>query len=88
MPDPTHVVTRRDPWPHLPIVLSFLGAQGAMLWPLLGPLIGQCWGQGFRNYFANNQLSYAAIDTKVAKRTFSPIEPLTEAGGGFNPSGW
>ena len=75
MPDPTDVVTRRGPWPILAIVLSFLGAQGLMLWLLLGPLIGQCWWQGFRNYFANDQFSHATIDTKVANGTFSPIEP-------------
>ena len=59
-----------------------------MLWILFGPLAGQPWLQGFRNYFANDQLSYAAIATTVGNGTFAPVEPLTETGVSFYPSGW
>jgi len=67
---------------------AFLGAQVVMLWLLLGPLADQPWLQGFRNYFSNDQLSYAAIATTVAGGTFAPVEPLTETGVSFYPSGW
>ena len=70
------------------VTASFIGAQGLMLWILLGPLADQPWLEGFRNYFANDQLSYAAIATTVANGTFAPVEPLTETGTSFYPSGW
>jgi hypothetical protein len=69
-------------------IAAFLGAQGVMLWLLLGPLADQPWLQGFRAYFSNDQLSYAAIATTVANGTFAPVEPLTETGVSFYPSGW
>ena len=59
-----------------------------MLWLLLGPVADQPWLQGFRAYFSNDQLSYAAIATTVANGTFDPVEPLTETGVSFYPSGW
>ena len=67
---------------------SFVGAQAIALWLLVGPLADQPWWQGFRNYFSNDQLSYAAIATTIANGTFSPVEPLTETGVSFYPSGW
>lgn len=70
------------------VTASFIGAQGVMLWILLGSLADQPWLEGFRNYFANDQLSYAAIATTVANGTFAPVEPLTETGTSFYPSGW
>lgn len=69
-------------------ITAFLGAQGVMLWLLLGPLADQPWLQGLRAYFSNDQLSYAAIATTVANGTFAPVEPLTETGVSFYPSGW
>lgn len=69
-------------------IAAFLGAQGVMLWLLLGPVANQPWLQGFRAYFSNDQLSYAAIATTVAGGTFAPVEPLTETGVSFYPSGW
>ena len=82
-----HAPSTRAPHRALTIA-SFIGAQGVMLWILLGPLVGLPWLQGFRNYFANDQLSYAAIATTVANGTFAPVEPLTETGVSFYPSGW
>ena len=70
------------------LLSAFVGAQGLMLWILLGPLADQPWLQGFRNYFSNDQLSYAAIATTVANGTYAPVEPLTETGVSFYPSGW
>ena len=69
-------------------IAAFLGAQGVMLWLLLGPVADQPWLQGFRAYFSNDQVSYAAIATTVANGTFAPVEPLTETGVSFYPSGW
>ena len=69
-------------------IAAFLGAQGVMLWLLLGPVADQPWLQGFRAYFNNDQLSYAEIATTVANGTFAPVEPLTETGVSFYPSGW
>lgn len=59
-----------------------------MLAVLLGPIISQGWWQGFRRYFANDQLSYAAIAITAANGTFTPVEPLTETGVSHYPSGW
>ena len=69
-------------------VAAFIGAQGVMLWILLGPLADQPWLGGFRAYFSNDQLSYAAIATTIANGTFVPVEPLTETGISFYPSAW
>lgn len=83
------VPTRTARGRHLAVTIaSFAGAQAMMLWLLLGPLADQPWLQGFRNYFANDQLSYSAIATTVANGTYAPVEPLTETGVSFYPSGW
>jgi len=55
---------------------------------LLGPLIGQPWWSGFRAYFANDQLSYAAIATNVSVGGSSLVEPFTMTGTSFYPSMW
>lgn len=68
--------------------LSFLGTQLIMLWALLGPILDQPWLRGFRGYFANDQLSYAAIARNAANGLFSPVEPLTETGASHYPSAW
>jgi hypothetical protein len=70
------------------LALSFIGTQLIMLWVLLGPIISQGWWQGFRNYFANDQLSYAAIAITASKGSFLPVEPLTETGTSHYPSLW
>ena len=70
------------------LVFSFLGTQGIMLWLLLGPILDQPWMRGFRGYFANDQLSYAAIASNAAKGVLGSIEPLTETGISHYPSAW
>lgn len=54
----------------------------------LGPLLTQNWWSGFRNYFSNDQLSYASIATNVAHGNFSTVEPLTATGVSHYPSLW
>ena len=70
------------------LAASFLGAQAVVLWLLLGPLASQPWLAGFRGYFPNDQLSYAAIATTVANGNLAFVEPLTETGVSYYPSGW
>lgn len=70
------------------LILSFLLAQAIMLTVLWGPLWDRGWWSGFRGYFDNDQLSYAAIAVTVSQGTFTPVEPLTETGVSFYPSGW
>ena len=67
---------------------SLAMGQVAALWVLVGPLAGLPWIRGFRNYFANDQLSYAAIATTIAGGNLSPVEPLTETGVSYYPSAW
>lgn len=67
---------------------SFIGAQVVVLTALLLPIVQASWLQGFRNYFANDQLSYAAIATTVSHGSINPLEPLTETGTSFYPSAW
>lgn len=59
-----------------------------MFWVLLDPIWNQSWLQGFRAYFANDQLSYAAIAVTASKGNFWPVEPLTETGTSHYPSLW
>ena len=70
------------------LIASFIGAQVIMLGLLLGPLIQLPWWRGFRNYFPNDQLSYAAIAITASKGTLVPVEPLTETGTSHYPSAW
>ncbi len=55
---------------------------------VLGPVAGQGWFHGFRNYFSNDQLSYAAIATNVANGHMEFVEPFTRTGSLFYPSLW
>jgi hypothetical protein len=55
---------------------------------VLGPVAGQGWFHGFRNYFSNDQLSYAAIATNVANGHLALVEPFTRTGSLFYPSLW
>ena len=55
---------------------------------LLGPLVGLPWWSGFRAYFANDQLSYAAIATNVSVGGSSLVEPFTQTGTSYYPSMW
>lgn len=68
--------------------VAFVGSQVAMVWVLLGPLLKQPWLQGFRGYFANDQLSYAAIAINASNGVLTPVEPLTETGTSHYPSAW
>lgn len=68
--------------------LAFVGAQTAALVLLFGPIAGQQWWQGFRGYFANDQMSYAAIATNVAQGNLAFVEPFTLTGTSFYPSAW
>lgn len=70
------------------LAISYLGTQAIMVAVLLGPIISHGWWRGFRNYFANDQLSYAAIAITASKGTFTPVEPLTETGTSHYPSAW
>ena len=67
---------------------GFCMAQLVVLILLLGPLAAGHWWDGFRAYFANDQLSYAAIATNVAQGDYSLVEPLTKTGSLFYPSTW
>jgi len=70
------------------LVLSLIGAQALGLWILAAQLFDQPWLAGFRSYFGNDQLSYAAIAVTVANGNLSAVEPLTETGVSFYPSAW
>jgi hypothetical protein len=78
--------------------LSSAGAQ-ALLWSLffviplallvaIGPVaIGRDgWFNGFRNYFADDQLSYAAFASNVAHGHPVFVEPFTSTGSSYDPS--
>ena len=67
---------------------SFLTAQALSLWALLGPVSNADWTKGFRAYFSNDQLSYAAIAVNSSQSIGSSAEPLTGTGVSYYPSGW
>lgn len=67
---------------------SAVGAQLFIFWILVSPLWDMRSLQGFRDYFVNDQLSYASISTTVAAGNFRAVEPLTETGVSFYPSAW
>ncbi|MFA7324516.1 MAG: hypothetical protein WC005_09165, partial [Candidatus Nanopelagicales bacterium] len=69
-------------------VISLVIAEALTLFMTLGPLIGTPWWSGFRNYFAQDQLSYAAIATNVSQGNLAFVEPLTETGVSHYPSLW
>ena len=70
------------------LVVTFGLAQIISLGLLLGPLLGQPWYDGFRRYFANDQLSYAAIASNVAGGELGLVEPFTQTATSFYPSLW
>ena len=70
------------------IAAAFAVAQVMSLAVVLGPVAGKGWFNGFRNYFSNDQLSYAAIATNVASGHLELVEPFTRTGSLFYPSLW
>ena len=68
--------------------LSLAVGQGITLSVLVGPVAGQPWLSGFRNYFSGDQLSYASIATNVARGDLSYVEPFTQTGTLYYPSLW
>lgn len=72
------------------LVGSFIVAQAITFLVLMGPLLGSKtpWNAGFRNYFANDQLSYLAIAVNTSQGISPWMEPLTETGVSFYPSLW
>lgn len=77
--------TRRGRWG---LVAAFVVGQAMTLALLLGPLWGLPWWQGFRRYFANDQLSYAAIASNVSIGQIGLVEPFTLTGSLYYPSLW
>ncbi len=67
---------------------SFITAQALSLFALLGPVSDTDWAKGFRAYFSNDQLSYAAIAVNSSQSIGSTAEPLTGTGVSFYPSAW
>ncbi len=76
------------PRTRLGLVLAFLASEAVVLALLLGPIASQDWTSGFRRYFANDQLSYAAIASNVAQGNVALVEPFTLTGSLYYPSGW
>jgi hypothetical protein len=70
------------------IVLSFIIAQVLTLIALVSPIWDQGWLTGFRNYFSNDQLSYAAIAVNVSQGNSPFVEPFTLQNVSFYPSLW
>ena len=68
--------------------MAFVVGQVLVVGLLLGPVWSQSWWQGFRRYFANDQLSYAAIASNVSMGEFGLVEPFTMTGSSFYPSLW
>lgn len=72
----------------IPVALAFALAQAVVASLLLGPVWQQEWWRGFRGYFDNDQLSYAAIASNVAGGTLDLVEPFTLTGSLYYPSLW
>ena len=70
------------------LAASFIAAQALTLFALLGPVSNSEWTRGFRAYFNNDQLSYAAIAVNSSGQFASTTEPLTGTGVSFYPSFW
>jgi hypothetical protein len=68
--------------------LSLAAGQGITLAVLVGPVAGQPWLSGFRNYFSGDQFSYAAIATNGANGDLAYVEPFTQTGALYYPSLW
>ena len=69
-------------------LISLLVAELLTLAIALGPLLGTHWWSGMRNFFPNDQMSYAAIATNVSQGNLGFVEPLTETGVSHYPSLW
>lgn len=70
------------------LLLSFVGAQVLTLVVIVSPVMNQGWLSGFRKYFSNDQLSYAAIATNVSNGHFAFVEPFTQTNSLYYPSLW
>jgi hypothetical protein len=70
------------------LLLSFIGAQLLTLFAVVSPVANEGWLSGFRNYFSNDQLSYAAIATNVSHGHFAFVEPFTQTNSLYYPSLW
>lgn len=72
------------------LIASILGAQIATFFLLIGSLLDSetPWSSGFRDYFANDQLSYLAIAVNTSQGLSPWVEPLTETGVSYYPSLW
>ena len=69
-------------------VIGFAAGQTITLAVVLGPILGQPWLNGFRNYFSSDQFAYAAIATNVSQGKLALVEPFNETGQLFYPSAW
>lgn len=69
-------------------VIGFAAGQAITLAVVLGPILGQPWLNGFRNYFSSDQFAYAAIATNVSQGNLALVEPFNETGQLFYPSAW
>ena len=69
-------------------IISLVVAELLTLAMALGPLLGSHWWSGMRNFFPNDQLSYAAIASDVSQGNLAFVEPLTETGVSHYPSLW
>jgi hypothetical protein len=81
-------VDGRQPSVRLRLIGAYAVSQSLVLALLLGPLAGQPWWQGFRGYFFNDQLSYAAIASNVSVGDMRLVEPFTLTGTLYYPSLW
>jgi len=70
------------------LLLSFISAQLLTLIAVVSPVANEGWLSGFRNYFSNDQLSYAAIATNVSHGHFAFVEPFTQTNSLYYPSLW
>ena len=68
--------------------IGFAAGQAITLAVVLGPILGQPWLNGFRNYFSSDQFAYAAIATNVSQGNLALVEPFNETGQLLYPSAW
>lgn len=55
---------------------------------VVSPVWNEGWLSGFRKYFSNDQLSYAAIATNVSNGHLAFVEPFTQTNSLYYPSLW
>jgi len=70
------------------LLMSFIVAQLLTLIAVISPVWDQGWLSGFRNFFSNDQLSYAAIATNVSYGDMAFVEPFTQTNSLYYPSLW